>query len=75
MKRAKKRWAWKPKHKRPHFKNWWSRPDCSGYYHRMAQTLHQTQTRQAMHRLKKGEEEAAVHFPYHHKHWLKWWWA
>jgi hypothetical protein len=75
MKRAKKRWAWKPAHQRPHFSHWWSRPPSSGSYHRLAQTQHQTQTRRALSRLQQGEEEDAVHFPYHHKHWLRRWWG
>jgi hypothetical protein len=75
MKRAKKRWAWKAQYKRPHFKDWHSRPDVARWYHQRAQTIHRAQTRQALSRLRQGDEEGHVTFPYHHHHWLKWWWC
>ncbi|MGI4874508.1 MAG: hypothetical protein ACRYFX_25405 [Janthinobacterium lividum] len=74
MKRAKERWAWKAKHKRPSFQNYWSRGADVGWCHRLAQSRHRSQTREAFSRLKQGEEEDFVQFPYHHHHWLKWWW-
>lgn len=74
MKRPRKRWAWTARHKRPKFKNYWQSPDDGGWCLREAQRRHRTQTREALYRLRQGEDEANVVFPYHHHHWLKRWW-
>jgi hypothetical protein len=74
MKRSKKRWDWKPKHKRPFHKGYGDRPDSASWYTGWAQSLHRAQTRRAITQLLQGAEESEVHSPFHHKHWLSWWW-
>ncbi|TLM89099.1 hypothetical protein [Hymenobacter jeollabukensis] len=73
MKRPKKRWAWKARHKCPNFKNYWQRGDDVGWVHREEENRHRTLTRKALYRIGQGADESHVVFPYYHHHCIIWW--
>lgn len=73
MQRPKKRWAWKAKHKRPNFTNWWQRGADVGWVHQEHENRHRTLARKALYRIRQGEDEGHVVFPYYHHHSIIWW--
>lgn len=76
MKQPKKRWAWtaRQRGRSTLYGSWmyrWQPP--RGLIHREWKT-HRSRTRQALHQMLRGTDEAAVHFLYHHKYSGHWEW-
>lgn len=72
--RHKKRWAWKPRHRRPCHKQYWYSPPSSWFYLRQYWSEHRGKERNAIQRL-MADPEADPVFPFHHRHELAWTWC
>lgn len=74
MSRPKKRWAWKPNHKRPCHKQCWYAPPTSWYAMRQYWSEHRMREAIALRQVLE-DPESDVPFPFHHHHGLAWlWW-
>lgn len=74
MKREKKRWAWKPKHKRPCFKQHCWAPPSSWYYLRQFWSGRRVKETEGL-RVVLADPEADYPFPQAHRHSLAWTWC
>lgn len=74
MSHSKKRWAWKPKHRRACHKQYWYAPESSGNWMRYYWSKHRGQER-AGYLFMLADTEADYSFPFHHRHGLAWTWC
>lgn len=70
----KRRWAWKPKHRRPCHKQYWYSPPCAWHYLRQAWKAHRMSEAAGL-RAMLADPESDYAFPYHHRHELAWTWC